>query len=158
MTASKTRRATALAAFLWAGLGLSAAARAQDCEGTPSGAKLNILIENVRSTKGQMTASVYPGDKSQFLVANGALKVWSAPVQTPTTKMCFWLKGPGTYAVAVYHDANSNHKWDHSLVGYFEDFGFSNNPSVLFSAPSYDSVKFQAQAGVTTIHIRLRNR
>lgn len=160
MTTSNTRRRAVFAMFLClgAGLGLTSGARAQDCEGTPGGAKLNVVIEGVHSAKGQMTASLYPGDKSRFLVKDGALKVWRVPAQTPTTRMCIWLRGPGTYALAVYHDANSNQKWDHSLVGYFEDFGFSNNPSVLFSAPSYDSVKFEAQAGVTTIHVRLRNR
>jgi len=158
MIAIITRRTAALAALLFCGLGPASTVQAQDCEGTPGGAKLIIQVDGVRSTKGEMTASLYPGDKSQFLVANGALKVWRTSAQTPTTRMCIWLKGPGTYAVAVYHDANSNQKWDHSLVGYFEDFGFSNNPTVLFSQPPYDKVKFQAHAGETTIHVRLRNR
>jgi uncharacterized protein (DUF2141 family) len=84
--------------------------------------------------------------------------VWRAPAQAPTTRMCIWLKGPGTYALAVYHDANDNQKWDHSLVGYFEDFGFSNNPSILFSAPPFDAVNFSATAGVNILHVRLRGR
>jgi uncharacterized protein (DUF2141 family) len=70
--------------------------------------------------------------------------------------MCIWLRGPGTYAFAVYHDANSNGKWDHKLLGGIEGFGFSNNPRTLLSAPSYDQVKFQAGPGETTLHLRLR--
>jgi uncharacterized protein (DUF2141 family) len=71
--------------------------------------------------------------------------------------MCIWLPhGPGTYAFAVYHDANSNGKWDHALLHAIEGFGFSNNPRTLFSAPTYDEVKFRAGPGETTLHVRLR--
>jgi uncharacterized protein (DUF2141 family) len=134
-----------------------ALAHADSCQGTPGTAKLDIVIEGVRSAKGQMTSSLYGADRSQFLVKNGALKVWSTPAAPPETRMCIWLKnGPGTYALAVYHDANSNGKWDHSLLGGIEGFGFSNNPHVLFSAPKFDEVKFEAKAGVTTLHVRLR--
>jgi len=132
-------------------------ARAETCQGTPTTAKLEIVVDGVHSSKGLMTGSLYPGDRSQFLIKNGALKVWSVPAVSPATRMCIWLKnGPGTYAFAVYHDANSNGKWDHSLLGAIEGFGFSNNPRTLFSAPSYDQVKFQAAGASTTLHLRLR--
>lgn len=134
-----------------------ALARADSCQGTPGTARLDIVIDGVRSAKGQVTSSLYGGDSSQFLVKNGALKVWSTPASAPATRMCVWLKnGPGTYALGVYHDANSNGKWDHSLLGAIEGFGFSNNPRTLFSAPSYDQVKFQAAGASTTLHLRLR--
>lgn len=136
---------------------LPALARADSCQGTPGTAKLDIFIDGVQSAKGQITSSLYGGDKSQFLVKNGALKVWSTPATPPTTRMCIWLKnGPGTYALGVYHDANSNGRWDHSLIGGIEGFGFSNNPHVMFSAPKFEQSKFEAKAGVTTLHVRLR--
>lgn len=135
----------------------SAAAQAEACEGTPTAARLEILIEGVHSNAGQMTGSIYPGDPSQFLIKDGALKVWRVPAQAPVTTMCIWLKnGPGVYAFAVYHDANSNGRWDHNLLRGIEGFGFSNNPHTLFSSPSFDQVKFKADAGVTTLHVRLR--
>ena len=83
--------------------------------------------------------------------------MWSVPATSPATHMCIWLKnGPGTYAFAVYHDANSNGKWDHSILGRIEGFGFSNNPRTLFSAPGFDQVKFEAKGAQTTLHVRLR--
>jgi uncharacterized protein (DUF2141 family) len=126
------------------------------CQGAPTGAKLEISIDNAHSSRGLMTGSLYPGDPSQFLVKNGALKVWSVPASAPQTRMCIWLHGPGTYAFAVYHDENSNGKWDHSVLGRIEGFGFSNNPRTLFSAPTYNQVKFQAVGAVTILHVRLR--
>jgi len=111
----------------------------------------------VNSAKGQVTSSLYDADKSQFLVKNGAIKVWSTPAEAPETRMCIWLRdGPGTYALAVYHDANMNGKWDHNLLGGIEGFGFSDNPHVLFSAPKFEDVKFEAKAGVNTLHVHLR--
>jgi uncharacterized protein (DUF2141 family) len=134
-----------------------ALARADSCQGTPGTARLDIVIEGVRSAKGQMTSTLYGSDRNQFLVKNGALKVWSTPAVAPETHMCIWLRnGPGTYALAVYHDANSNGKWDHSLLSGIEGFGFSDNPTVVFSAPKFDQTKFDAKAGVTTLHVRLR--
>jgi uncharacterized protein (DUF2141 family) len=138
-------------------LALSAAAHADACEGTPTGARLEVLVEGVQSNDGKMTGSIYPGDAAQFLKKNGALKVWRVPAQAPVTRMCIWLKnGPGTYAFAVYHDANNNGRFDHNLLTGIEGFGFSNNPRTMFSAPPYDKVKFKAGEGVTTLHVRLR--
>ena len=155
MSAPKTRVAAALGAAL-AGMALTTAANAQDCEGTPGVARLYVVVDGVRSARGLMTASLYPGDKSQFLIRNGALKVWSVPAQAPTSSLCIWLRGPGTYAVAVYRDANANHRLDRGMFGPTEAYGFSNNPRILFSPPSFDAVKFQAKEGDTTIHVRLR--
>lgn len=138
-------------------LALCGAAHAQMCEGVPTTARLEVLIENVQSSAGEMTGSIYPGDRSQFLKKDGALKVWRVPAEAPVTKMCIWLKnGPGDYAFAVYHDANDNGRWDHNLLTGIEGFGFSNNPQTFLSAPHYDQVKFTAAAGVTTLHVRLR--
>lgn len=132
-----------------------ALARAATCQGAPTATRLNISIDNVSSSHGLMTGSLYPGDRSVFLVKNGALKVWSVPAAAPQTRMCIWLRGPGTYAFAVYHDANSNGRWDHHLLGQIEGVGFSNNPRLMFSKPTYDQVKFEAGPGETTLHLRL---
>ena len=134
-----------------------AISRAAECEGTPSATKLSIVVEGVQSNKGLMTASLYPNDKSQFLQRNGALKVWRMPAQSPVTQMCIWLKAPGTYAIAVYHDANSNHKLDIGMLGPTEDYGFSRNPHIFFSKPSLGSVRFAVPPGETTVHIRLNH-
>ncbi len=131
------------------------ASHAEDCEGAPTATKLSIAIENVRSAKGQMTASLYPDDKSEFWVKGGALKVWRVPAQAPVTTMCIWLKAPGVYGLAIYHDANANGKLDLGMLGPTEDYGFSRNPRILFSKPSLASVRFPTTGGETTIHIRL---
>jgi uncharacterized protein (DUF2141 family) len=63
---------------------------------------------------------------------------------------------PGRYAIAVLHDENSNHKLDRNMIGWpKEGFGFSNNPKVNLSSPSFDTAAMQVTCPVTetTIHL-----
>jgi uncharacterized protein (DUF2141 family) len=136
---------------------LAGAAQGQECEGKPGEARLSIVVEGVRSSHGLMTATLYPDDKSRFLVRNGSLKVWRDRAHAPVTDMCIWLPEPGAYAVAIYHDANANMKFDIGPLGPTEAYGFSNNPRILFSKPSFESVRFVAHAGENVIHVKLHN-
>jgi uncharacterized protein (DUF2141 family) len=131
------------------------AAAAQDCEGSPSAARLLISVDGVHSNQGLMTASLYGPDRTQFLVKNGALKVWRTPARAPTTTMCIWLAGPGPVSVAIYHDENANYKLDVGPFGPTEGYGFSRNPRILFSKPSLASTLLVAHAGDNSVHIRL---
>lgn len=50
----------------------------------------------------------------------------------------------GEYAIAVYHDENSDFELNTGALGIpKEGFGFSNNPRILFGAPKYKKVKFR---------------
>jgi uncharacterized protein (DUF2141 family) len=63
---------------------------------------------------------------------------------------------PGRYAIAALHDENSNHKLDRNMIGWpREGFGFSNNPKVNLSPPSFDTAAMQVTCPVTdtTIHL-----
>ena len=44
------------------------------------------------------------------------------------------------YAVAIYHDKNSNGKFDTFLAIPEEKYGFSNNAQVFFGPPSFEEV------------------
>ncbi len=49
---------------------------------------------------------------------------------------------PGTYAVAVHHDANVNGKMDTNLLGIpKEGYGVSNDPRPRFRAPRFDEAR-----------------
>jgi uncharacterized protein (DUF2141 family) len=130
-------------------------AQAQDCDGAPSTARLLITVEGVKSDSGLMTATLYPNDKRRFLVKNGALKVWRNRSRAPKTEMCTWLPSPGIYAVGVYHDANAHLKFEVGPLGPTEGYGFTNNPRILFSKPSLDSVRFYAHPGDNMVRVKL---
>ena len=46
------------------------------------------------------------------------------------------------YAIAIYHDQNSNNKFDTFLSIPQEKFGFSNDAKVFFGPPSFDEAAF----------------
>jgi uncharacterized protein (DUF2141 family) len=137
-------------------LGLAAApAIARDCAGTVSDMKLVVVVEDVRSERGLMVSTLYPGDATKFLKLGGALQVWRAAVSKPVTSVCVWLPGPGVYSMAVYQDVNSNGKFDHKVLRGIEPFGFSDNPPIAFSQPKYEATAFRASGPETTIHVKL---
>jgi len=160
MTFATTFAAGSAAALLSALLLTPPAALAQapiECQGEPANVKLRVMIDNVRDTRGEMTATLYGDDPAKFLKPDGQLRVWRAPAQAPRQEMCVWLPGPGDYAMAIYQDTNGNRHFDHGTFGPTEPYGFSRNPHLFFGPPSVGQVKFAAVEGETVVHIHLRN-
>lgn len=61
-----------------------------------------------------------------------------------------------TYAVTIYHDANSNGELDTNFIGLpKERYGFSNNPSTRFGPPGFSKCLFRIDKD-TQIEMRLR--
>ena len=46
------------------------------------------------------------------------------------------------YAIAIYHDKNSNNKFDTFFAIPQEKYGFSNNAPVFFGPPSFEEASF----------------
>ncbi len=117
---------------------------ADGCEGahTPGTVKLTVAVNNVRSSAGEVTVTVYPDDKRRFLAKGGKLareRVKAAP----SVRLCFWVP-PGGYALAIYHDSNGDRDFNRTVVGLpSEGFGFSNDPETKIGLPSLSSVRFK---------------
>jgi acyl-CoA reductase-like NAD-dependent aldehyde dehydrogenase/uncharacterized protein (DUF2141 family) len=63
---------------------------------------------------------------------------------------------PGTYAVSVYEDLNSNHKLDRNLIGIpREPVGVSNNPPGHFGPPRFAECSLHLGATTQTISINM---
>ncbi len=63
----------------------------------------------------------------------------------------------GTYSVAVIHDQDNNGKLSTNAVGYpTEKFGFSKNPKVYFSPPSFEKAAFVLGKTAVSLEIDLR--
>jgi uncharacterized protein (DUF2141 family) len=142
-------------------LGFSAMAQAasapRGCTGPVSKTWLNLGIEQIRSSNGVITLTLYPDDQAKFLAPKGHLYVTRVKARAGTSGACIYLPGPGTYALAIYHDENGNGKLDRNAIGIpQEGFGFSNNPSILMSAPSLKSVRFSAPAAGSSSRIRMK--
>jgi uncharacterized protein (DUF2141 family) len=153
--------AAALSLFLLLGLGLGPAepAGAQagaECGGPPSAIHLNVNVERVRSARGLIAVTLYPDEARKFLAKGGALYVVRVPARVPATRVCVNVPGPGVYALGVYHDANSNRRFDRTGLGLpAENFGFSNNPKPFFGIPHFSGVRVRVTRSGTWTTIRL---
>jgi uncharacterized protein (DUF2141 family) len=68
-----------------------------------------------------------------------AVKSYSLPPKKGAVSIAVPGLPPGSYAIAVIHDKDGNGKLSTNAVGYpTERYGFSNNPKVYFSPPSFD--------------------
>jgi uncharacterized protein (DUF2141 family) len=63
---------------------------------------------------------------------------------------------PGTYAIALLHDENSNGRADRVLMVPREGFGFSRDAPVRMGPPSFESAAFQVGTAPVNHTIRMR--
>jgi uncharacterized protein (DUF2141 family) len=129
----------------------------EGCTGPPSPIRLIVNVENVRSVQGLIAVTLYADEPRRFLAHHGSLYVVRVPAAAPTTQMCIHVPQPGTYALAVYHDADADRHLKRSGLGLpREGYGFSNNPSTLFGLPSFRAVRLPVPRTDTETRVKLR--
>ena len=127
------------------------------CTGPASETRLYVEVENVRASQGLVAVTLYADDSRRFLARRGSLYVGRAPARAPSTRVCIHLPEPGTYALAVYHDADSSRNFNRNAIGLpAEGFGFSNNASTLFGIPSFRAVRLAVPRSGMIVRVRLR--
>ena len=62
---------------------------------------------------------------------------------------------PGRYAIAVFHDENSNHNLDKFAGIPKEGFAFSRNPSIKFRAPRFEEVAVDLKPGANQSRLKM---
>lgn len=133
------------------GIGLCASLAA--AQGT---AQVTISVSGLRNMKGQVLVC---------LTANP--KIWPDCSKDPNAKkrsvsassassIVFSDVAPGTYAVSLVHDENSNGKLDTRVMIPKEGFGFSRNPSVTFGPPKFSSAKFSVGAEGASQSVKMK--
>jgi len=122
------------------------------CEVEAGQAALEVTVDNLQTTEGQMRAQIYSSNPDDFLAKGKKLVRVDVPVKTLNGPViCVLLPAPGTYALVVMHDKNANGKADI----FSEGFGFSNNPKLSMAPPDGEEVMFVADAGVSKHTIEL---
>lgn len=121
---------------------------------------LEVKFDGIRDAQGQVCISLFSGptdfpkDTSPDFVVKRC-----APVSSKGTSVALGdlnLK-PGNYAITAFHDANNDSKLNKGSFGIPEEgFGFSNNPQIGFSAPSFDETKFKVSTAPSTVEIKFR--
>ena len=116
---------------------------------------LVIRVTGLESGRGNIEYALYDSVK-HFPTRVGRIAKGAVSANLSGTTIV--LKGltPGYYAVAIFHDENSNGEFDQGLFGYpLETYGFSNDARGFFSAPDFDSAKFRVDGQKTEISIEL---
>lgn len=114
---------------------------------------LKIEISNIEEPKGSIFVAVFkPGEEFPEGKPLEAKKV-SVTGSSATTTIPL---EPGQYAVAIFHDVNSNNKMDKNMLGIpKEPYGFSTNFKPRMSKPKFSDCQITVSGTEKTIGIKL---
>jgi uncharacterized protein (DUF2141 family) len=106
--------------------------------------KLVITVEGIENIQGLMSFALYNSSET-FNEPDDAFREYFIEVtDKPIMQFEFTDIPAGTYALALFHDENSNYELDQNFLTIpQEGFGFSNNAMGNFGPPSYNDAKFE---------------
>ncbi|HIO96127.1 MAG TPA: DUF2141 domain-containing protein [Campylobacterales bacterium] len=106
-------------------------------------ATINIEVSHIKNQKGSLVIGLYNIEKT-FPIKTEEYKGATVEINSTVATYQFQNIPDGSYAIALFHDENSNEILDKNFLGIpKEGYGFSNNAKALFSAPSFDEAKFE---------------
>jgi len=115
------------------------------------GVMVTVTLENVLNDQGEILAALHT--EETFMKGAGVAN-FKTPAQKGAVSFTFEGVAPGTYAISVLHDLNSNQRMDFESNGMpGEPYGMSGN-DMSMGPPTFDAVKFQV--GTEDIHLRIR--
>ena len=118
---------------------------------------VQVNIQEASSDRGMIRVLLFSGAAGFPDQVGKAVKSFSLPPKNQQVAFTITDLVPGTYALAVIHDQDSNGKLSSNAVGYpIEKFGFSNNPKVYFSPPSFEKASFVLGKTPVKVTISLR--
>ena len=116
---------------------------------------LTVDVEGVANSRGVVGVLVFRSAVGWPERVSAALTSEAAPAQRGLTELVVRGLDKGEYAVVVLHDENENKKLDRNRFNIpVEQWGMSNNPRQLLSAPSFDEASFRLE-GDKWIRVRL---
>ncbi|TFI60332.1 DUF2141 domain-containing protein [Sphingomonas parva] len=123
--------------------------------GAAPSAELELRIERLRNAKGVIHICL-TREPAHFPDCKRDPKAITRSVAADASLVRFSGMTPGAYAVALFHDENSNRKLDTMLAIPREGFGFSRNPVVRFGAPKFRQVVIDLGAGFHRETVRMQ--
>ena len=120
------------------------------------GTAIDIHIEGLRNTQGIVRLCL-TRNEAHFPDCNGdpaAIKRSIPAARAAQVR----IEGaaPGTYALAVIHDENSNGRLDRFMAIPREGFGFSRNPRIRMGPPRIEEVRIEVSGTQVRQTVRLR--
>lgn len=119
---------------------------------------IHVDISGLRNDKGQVLCSLFSSAASADFPKKGekALARAKSHISHGQATCEFPGVAPGTYAVSVFHDENSNGKLDTNFMGIpREGVGASNNAKGHFGPPKFDAAAFRFSGGRADLKITI---
>nr|WP_310523124.1 DUF2141 domain-containing protein [Polymorphobacter sp.] len=132
------------------------------CRANEAGPALMIGVTGLKDRTGLLRAELYPPNDKDFLASDKVLvragtmfhRVEMALPPSGPVQICMRVPAPGTYALSVLHDRDSNRKFGLSGDGV----GFAGNPKLGLSKPKAAMALVSAGKGMTDITVRMNYR
>lgn len=129
------------------------------CRPGEDGAAFLVDVTGLKDRRGRLKLEVYPANDKDFLADDNKLvaagkvfrRIEQAVPPTGTPRLCVRVPGPGTYAVVVLHDRDSNRKFGWRVDG----IGFAANPRLGLGKPKAARASARAGASPTPLVIVL---
>jgi len=116
---------------------------------------LTLEISNIEKQKGSLVIGLYDKAEVVFPTVSEALRKQTIDVNGTTLSITFDNVADGLYAVAIYHDENSNDVLDKNFLGIpSEGYAFSNNFKPMFSKPKFEDAQFKLK-GQSSLKIEM---
>ena len=117
-------------------------------------ANLIVTVDGLRNEKGDIRFALYNQPKE--FPTGAKLRGQEENAKAGVVQTIFKNLAPGTYAVAVHHDENSD---DAMNLRFFflplEGYGFSNNARAVLAPPTFDAAAFTLSSSSMTVSLTL---
>ena len=118
-------------------------------------ARLQVDIQNINSHNGTVFVALFkPGREFPDGKPMEGKKI---DASASSLQITFSVE-PGNYALALFHDMNSNGKMDKNMLGIpKEPYGFSNDFRPRFFVPKFSDCQFSVGEGGKTVRVNLES-
>ncbi len=122
----------------------------------PEGATVTVDISGLRNTRGLIRAclttraATFPDCEKDPQCQRLSVPAHNGPV------LVFRHVLPGTYAVSLFHDQNSNGRLDKMMGIPSEGYGFSRDAPIEFGPPRFAAAQVQVGNTALTLNIKVR--
>ena len=117
------------------------------CFAEETGYSITVSVTGINNLKGEISIGLFQGAESYpkgDVVAGAFIKA-----DNETITYTFENIPEGVYAIAIYHDENTNAEMDRNFLGIpKEGYAFSNNVFGTFGAPKFEKAKFDVKEDI----------
>lgn len=117
---------------------------------------IHVNVTHIKQITGQLFVGLF-NRAEDYPIGKKAFTTQTVAIKTNRADITFEKIPEGEYAIAVYHDINSNGKLDFTFYGKPEEpTGASNDATGFMGPPAFEEAKFSVTQP-TTITLKLNN-